>query len=226
MTLRPEQLQQELKKLRRERSQEQAAERVSVKALSMYASEDLLDVLMSMRNELLSLGLESPSVGFFFVQEEQNIQIYMSFENPRKHGLTWTSELLQEVDSETVMFHWDAEADESWEEDLRGWRSGEMWSPVRTSDEDEEEMRQFHEKLDMDGVMPFVGSGGRVVNVPFTHGWIAIRHREIVEEPLAMAEGLTDALSLAYLRARDFLRLEDRNEQLEQALQEIGAAQN
>jgi len=64
------------------------------------------------------------------------------------------------------------------------------------------------------------------VNVPFTHGWIAIRHREIVEEQLAMAKGLTDALSLAYLRARDFLRLEDRNEQLEQALQEIGAAQN
>ena len=150
----------------------------------------------------------------------------MSFENPRKHGLTWTSELLQEVDSETVIFHCDAEADESWEEDLRGWRSGEMWSPVRTSDEDEEEMRQFHEKLDMDGVMPSVGSGDRVVNVPFTHGWIAIRHREIVEEQLAMAKGLTDALSLAYLRARDFLRLEDRNEQLEQALQEIGAAQN
>jgi hypothetical protein len=71
MTQRPEQLQQELKKLRRERSQEQAAERVSVKALSMYASEDLLDVLMSMRNELLSLGLESLSIGFFFVQEEE-----------------------------------------------------------------------------------------------------------------------------------------------------------
>ena len=71
MTQRPEQLQQELKKLRRERSQEQAAERVRVKALSMYASEDLLDVLMSMRNELLSLGLESLSIGFFFVQEEE-----------------------------------------------------------------------------------------------------------------------------------------------------------
>ena len=71
MTQRPEQLQQELQKLRRERSREQAAERVSVKALSMYASEDLLDVLMSMRNELLSLGLESLSIGFFFVQEEE-----------------------------------------------------------------------------------------------------------------------------------------------------------
>lgn len=222
-----QQLQNELAMYQRQRLHEAAAERIRVAVLSMFSSDDLLGVLVTMWREMQVLGLESPAVGYFFVREAKvQISSYMAFENPTKHGVSWSSSAVREVDAETVVARWDVPIDPSWDDDLDQWRAGEVWSTIRSPEQDEAVTRQFHTDFGLSGTLPFIGEVGTVTNVPFKHGWIALRHRGIDEEHLAVARQLIEPLSLGYLRSLDFTRLEDQNQRLAEALEQLSAAQS
>jgi len=224
-----EQLQIELENLLQQRKQEQAVERIRAEVLSMRSSADLLPVITVMFRELSQLDIESPGCGFFFVDEDKNsILWYSALENPRKHGISWTSPDLREIDETTAVATVEAAIAEDWQEDLEHWRKGELWSVMRSAEEDLAVMRPFQERIGLSRPLPFFGGDGWVItNVPFAYGWVGIRYRGTAPDPTVKAkiEKFTEALSLGYLRNLDFLRLEEQNRALETALDQLKEAQ-
>ena len=72
-----------------------------------------------MWQEMLKLGVESPACAFFFVDEEEDrIFMYMAMDNPRQHGISWTSSDLQEIDEKTTVSGLDVPIGQDWDEDL------------------------------------------------------------------------------------------------------------
>jgi len=63
--------------------------------------------------------------------------------------------------------------------------------------------------------------GRMVTTVPFAHGTVRFREWTYFEEHVAIFQVLTQALSLGYLRFLDFHRVEEKNQALEEANQQI-----
>jgi len=61
--------------------------------------------------------------------------------------------------------------------------------------------------------------------LPFEHGWVSVRHKELNDEDMSLLHDMTSALSHGYLRYLDFERLESQNQALEQALADLSATQ-
>ena len=143
---RVDELSANMAEFRHQRAVEMAAEHIRVEALSMYASDDLLHVVVMMWRELSGLGIETPACAFFFVDEKGNrIVSYVALENPRKHGISWTSPDVREIDEDSAVSVWTVPITSDWEGDLARWRAGNLWSGVRNRENDEAETRQFHE---------------------------------------------------------------------------------
>lgn len=227
MTTSIEQLQQELDRLKRQRAREQAVERIRIAALSMRSQEDLLSVVLVVHREFSLLDLESPGLGFFFVDEERGrILWYSALVNPRQYGISWTSPNIVEIDEQVVVIPMVIPIAEDWDEDLKLWRKGDIWTVTRTAEEDREEMAYFHDLMGFSDQLPFVGDGGWIVtNVPFEHGWVGFRHKPTDSETAVRVKEFADTLSLAYLRNLDFVKLEEQNHALEDALRQLREAQ-
>ncbi len=74
--------------------------------------------------------------GFFFVDEDKGcILWYTALENPRQHGISWTSPDLKEIDETTAIFVIEVPIAADWEEDLAHWREGKTWFVVRSAAE-------------------------------------------------------------------------------------------
>ena len=212
-----EQLQIELERLWQERTWEKAAESIRSEVLFMRSSGDLMKVSLKMYQELLNLGIETPACAFFFVnEEEQRIILYVAFPNPRKHGISWTSPDMQEVDEQTATAKMDVPITSDWEEDLEHWRQGEVWNVTRSMEEDVAVLQPFHDYFGLDGRLPAVGPDWIVNNVPFKYGWVSVRYREDPDEYTPMVVALTEALALGYRRYLDFKHLEENVRLLEQ----------
>ncbi|MBT3606367.1 MAG: hypothetical protein HN521_25130 [Candidatus Latescibacteria bacterium] len=122
----------------------------------------------------------------------------------------------------------DSQWTDDWEDDLKRWREGKIWTVVRSEEEDLAEMQPFQERMGFDRPLPyFEGDGWAITNVPFEYGWVGIRYRGTDSEPIARAkvEEFTEALSLGYLRNLDFQRLEEQNKDLEAALTQLKETQ-
>lgn len=225
-----EELQVELVALRQQRDQEQAVERIRAEVLSMRSSEDLIRVIVVVYRELSRLKVESPGCGFFFVDEDKGrIQWYSALQNPRKYGISWTSSELQEIDETIAASATELPIEDDWQEDLDYWRAGEDWSVTRNEEEDQAVMRPYQERLGFDRPLPFFdGEGWVITNVPFQYGWVGIRYRGTAVDPVVSAKTreFTEALSLGYLRNRDFQRLEEQNQALESALNQLKETQS
>ena len=61
--------------------------------------------------------------------------------------------------------------------------------------------------------------------LPFEHGRVSIRHKDLAEEGMALLHGMTIALSYGYLRYLDFARLSSQNTELQQALADLSTTQ-
>ena len=219
-------LESELARERVRVGREKAVERLRAEVFSMRDTDGLLDVVLLMFQESRDLGVSTSATGFFFVSEEaQRIVWYSAMENPRKFGLTWTAPELREVSEEVAVFELELPLDESWNEDLQRWRAGEVWSETRTKEENEAAMREFHERCGMSDPLPFATADYEMTALPFEHGWVAVRHKELTEDHVALLADMTSALSLGYLRYLDFHRLESQNLALEQALVDLRETQ-
>jgi hypothetical protein len=168
-----EQLQIELAHLRQERAWEKAAESIRSEVLFMRSSDDLMKVSLKMYQELWNLGIETPACAFFFVNEEkQRIILYVAFPNPRKHGISWTSSDMREIDEHTATAQMDVPITADWEEDLELWRQGEVWYVTRSKEEDVATLQPFHDYFGLDGQLPDIGPEWIINNVPFKYGWV------------------------------------------------------
>ncbi len=222
-----EQLQIELDQLQQERAWEKAAESIRSEVLLMRSSGHLMNVSLKMYQELWNLGIETPACAFFFVNEEQQrIILYVAFPNPRKHGLSWTSPDMVEIDEQTATAKMDVPITSDWEEDLEYWRQGKVWYVSRSYEEDAEVLRPFHEYFGLSGRLPAIGPEWITNNVPFRYGWVSVRYREHPDEYSPLVVALTEALALGYRRYLDFQRVEEQNKELEGNLRLIRETQN
>ena len=196
--------------------------------LPMRQSDDLLNVVVSMFQEMQRIGVETPVCAFLFVNEEaKQADTYSAFVHPHKSGMSWTSSALVEINEEIVVGIHRYPLDPDWDEDLQRWRKGQMWSVTRSLQEDLAETQEIREMHGFDKPWPYLGPEWPITSVPFEYGWVSVRHRPFpLEELKLIIQDLTEALSLGYVRYLDFQHLEQQNRVLQETLHQLKETQN
>ena len=213
-------LQVELDRQRTGFEHEKAVARVRAQVLSMRSAKGLMDVAALMFQQIRDLGVQTFATAFYFVDEDtETIVWYAALVNPRKFDISWTSGLV-ELSEEVALMALEIPIDPSWNEDLARWRAGEVWSEIRTQEQDATDLQDLYERTGMDKPMPNLGDH-TTTSVPFQYGWVGVRHGDISPQDLTLFRELTGALSLGYVRYLDFRALESQNEALENALVDL-----
>ena len=191
----------------------------------MRDASGLRDVALLLYLQGLEFGIDMSAMGFFFVNEEtQQIVWYAALENPKKYGITWKSGL-EEYNEDIVVMALELPLDDSWDEDVERWRAGKVETVVRTTEENAAAMKDFYDTCGLSSPMPFSSEEWAMSVLPFEHGWVSIRHKDLAEGDMALLHGMTIALSYGYLRYLDFARLSSQNTELQQALADLSATQ-
>ena len=217
------QLIEELEELRGQTHQDpfaarlaEAVERVRAKAVSMRRSEDLPSLVGLMFEEVQRLGVDvaCPSVVYLDPESDQ-CTYYNGHQNLRQIGITWTSpDIVEYSDSIAVAVlrytyrDWlEMEAGQRWQEKM-------PW-PDRIF-VDEETNRSTVEAYGLSG-HPVEWDNREVsrANVPFENGLLILAVWGEDPRLMPVAEALTDALCLGYVRFLDLVRLEEQNRKLE-----------
>jgi signal transduction histidine kinase len=207
----------ELEEMRQQRDVEKATKRVREAVLAMRRDEDLLQVAVTMYREMRRLGVETPGVSFLLIDEEnQRCWWCVVGENPLQYGISATWHDLVEIDEELFALPYQEAPSFLSSDFLDRWRAGQVW----TYEETEQEFRQRAEFLGVALPLPY-RTGQMVTTVPFAHGAVRFREWTYSEEHVAIFQVLTQALSLGYLRFLDFHRVEEKNQALEEANQQI-----
>ena len=214
-------LQAELDRQRVGFEHEKVVARVRAEVLSMRSAEGLMDVAALMFQQIRDLGIQTHATAFYFVNEDtETIVWYAALVNPRQFDISWTSGLI-ELSEEVALMALEMPIDQSWDEDLARWRAGEVWSEIRTQEQDDTELQDLYERTGMDKPIPLLGDHTTTTSVPFQYGWVGVRHGDISPRDVALFEDLTDALSLGYVRYLDFQELESQNQALVTALADL-----
>jgi signal transduction histidine kinase/CheY-like chemotaxis protein len=197
----------------------------------MRSGDDLAKVVAVVWRELRTLGVDTPSCTFQFVdQDTDRLRHYGAMANPKKDGISWTSPSLFALDDDTVAFAKEWSLAEfsgaiGWRYgDFVGrWRSGEPWSITIEDADLEREAAVGAEEFGLDRPWHNPPETRVVTNVPFEYGTVGFREREYSAEHVAIVRQLTEALSLGYLRFLEFQRLEEQSRHLrsEQALERV-----
>ncbi len=220
-----DQLQTELASERKRFARERAIERLRTEVLSMRDTAGLRDVALLIFMQALEFGLHVSAMGFFFVIEEtKKIVWYSALENPKKYGITWTS-VLEEYNEDIAVFSLEGPLDESWDEDIARWRAGKIQTVIRTAEENSAALKDLYETCGFSAPMPFSSEEWVMSVLPFEHGWVSVRHKELSDDDMSLLHDMTMALSYGYLRYLDFARLTTQNVELQQALEELSATQ-
>ena len=206
----------ELEEMRQQRSLEKTCECIHEEVLVMRYSDDLMTVVAVMFEEVQRLGIEvaCPTVCFLNPQADQCFH-YNGMQNPGQLGISWTSPDLVAYNEEIAAEVFRGSYRE-WLEDEAGqcWQQGTPW--VERFFLDEEWIRPSTEALGFSR-FPHEWLIREVtrVNVPFEHGLLKLAVWEDHPELMAVAQALTGALSLGYVRFLNLLRLEEQTESLQ-----------
>jgi len=229
----------ELDALRRERIVEQALERVRAEALSMQATDDLVNVVAVLYQEMAQLDIEAPWCAIFFIDEEADSVmmfnaitsswVYIATDYVPPEGVFYNQNMFAFKYSEIPFSEWHGVA----HEDLRErWHKGERWTQPHRGQVDhlkniwtrvgiavheppaESLFESFSEKLVKDYT---------IINVPFEHGIVSLAQEQHRPEDEPVVQALTEALSLGFVRFLDFQKLEEqvRQAQIEAALERV-----
>ena len=195
----------------------QAVEQVRAKAMSMRHSEDLLSLVGVMFEEVQRLGLDSacPTV-VFLNQEADDCAFYNSFQNPAQLGISWTSPDVVAYSDEIVTHVGGRQSYSEWlrGEAGRGWQKGTAW--VDRFFIPEEHARETAESLGLSRpVLEWTTREVLRASVPFEHGLLKLAVWGDEPHLMEVAQALTGALSLGYVRFLDLVHLEEQNRQLE-----------
>ena len=62
-----------------------------------------------------------------------------------------------DFDEDTTVTVWETPVTPDWDEDLANWRAGKAWSISRSREEDEAEVRLFHEAIRLGSLLSIFG---------------------------------------------------------------------
>ena len=201
-------------------SVERAAGRIREKVLAMRRTEDLRNVVAALFQELVALGIETPSCNINFFDEEICLtRGYSALEDPRQYGISWMPPNGRELAPGVVGGYIEESLAEWPQHIIEEWRAGRVVSDTRIMKEDNFTKKRLEENPDLERYPGFTGTW-IVTNVPFTHGIVGFCERIHREEHIPIVQALTDALSLGYARFSDFKRIEEAQQQLIDELEE------
>jgi len=217
----------ELEEMRQQRSIDEACERIREEVLLMRSGDDLMKVNAVLYHEMIRLGVETKACGIYFIDEREDRWMgYTAFENPRLHGISWTSSDLRELDSGIVVGTWEHSVSTA-PEQLEAWRQGQAWSQPRNPESAREIGQLVKEQYGLSRVLPFHAPelGMFDTQVSFQYGIIWMLSPEASEAYVSIAQGFAAPLSLAYTRYLDLQAAEERNRQLalERAVERVRA---
>jgi len=219
----------ELAELRQQLAVKQAAERIWQEVLAMRESEDIVEVVAVMWQEMKSLMVKTPIISIHFIDEASGqMTLYSTTKNPQQEfGFTLNSPNQVKVHQDFVVikanmsiataanFHAIDKA-----KYIRSWKEGKIFSFRKFQDEEalihlldqfyslkKEELSSRRGKAWLSELL------GEWFHywIPFKFGVVSIREKQPNEYDLSIVQELTDALSFSYLRFRDFQQLEEEN---------------
>ena len=191
---------------------ERAVEHIRAKVASMRSGDDLVHVVALMRWEMVRLGIDTHIAGIGFVDEETQLwRWYNVVDGFRRYGMRPADVLPSNVsivdDDHVHVSDWIEDADK-----MPIWQSGQPHTYTRDTHGDGSWFRNqmgFSELTEEFGAWVCERDVQYNTDVPFEHGIVAFA---VLEEPqdvhVAIVRELTAALSLGYLRFRDFRQLE------------------
>jgi signal transduction histidine kinase/CheY-like chemotaxis protein/HAMP domain-containing protein len=195
---------------------EAAAERVRAEAMSMRTSDDMKNVVGTVYQELLGLGVEVEWCNIYFTDEESGQVVnYGALDNPRKLGVERMAPHIAEISEDLIVFSEPIGRFEEW------WGKELVHSGKAGSGRFSVDDNMFEEmSKDLDPVTP--GLEGLIrgehvqINVPFDHGLVCLiqKPRQSQDGDADIVQEFTQAISLGFLRFQDFQRLEEQNRRL------------
>jgi serine phosphatase RsbU (regulator of sigma subunit) len=233
-----EQLLAELVELRQQLVVKQAAERVWQEVLAMRESEDIVEVVAVMWQEMKTLMVKTPIISIHFIDEVSGQMIlYSTTKNPQQDlGLTIDSPKIVKIDPEFTVIKVNMSIDTAASfhsidraEYIRNWKEDKVFSFRKF--QDEESMINILEQSYSIKREVFNSERGKAwLNellgewyhywIPFEFGVVSIREKQPNEYDLGIVQELTDALSFSYLRFIEFQKLEEENTRQAKELEE------
>ena len=214
------QLTEELEELRSQLALERAGNRIREQALVMRASDDLRQVVVTMLQEMIGLGVQSPQCSFLFVDEEAGlVRGYNAMKHPRQYGVSWLPPNAKEMAGDMVVGS-RAEPLSLYPADfIEAWHAGTSVSAHTEHTEDSSFVQELRTECPDVVRIPSFSGGWTVTNVPFSHGMVGYREREYAEEHVAVVRALAEALSVGYVRFLDFQKIDEAQRQLLEELE-------
>ncbi|MDA0350166.1 MAG: SpoIIE family protein phosphatase [Verrucomicrobia bacterium] len=192
-----------------------AVERVRAVVMAMRTSDDLLNVIGTMHQELRALGILSMVTAIYLLDSQTKRQInYRAIENPRKYGISWKP-TITEFNEDIVVRKGVTEVYEQF------WKNKEpsvFPYPIN--------VERLTQNLKIWGFVGDIDSWGRsfegvsfMVRIPFQQGVITIDLPNENPDCITIGLELSHALSLGFTRFLDLQKAEEAQSQLINELQ-------
>ena len=210
---------------------QRAAEHLRAEALAMRSTDDLKKLAVTLHEEMIGLGIETPGCDLSFMDEAQGrIVSYLTSTQPLYLYLfpdeidpAWPSRVVKtgpmsmarDMPGSGRVKCWREQQVDTFEEE----------STVETINFQSTQLAGYKGTITED--TPYIESQlgkWHLTNVPFEHGLVGFSVRQYNPEHTDIVGNLTAALSLGYLRFLDFQQLEEQNSALETARDQAEAA--
>jgi len=206
----------ELQEKSKETSRQAAADRIRAEISSMRNIRDLQLITPLIWNELHVLGVPFSRCGTFIVdEEEETVQMHLS--NPDGDALAATTLTFNDMD-------YIGEA-------LQHWRNKTIFTTQWNAERLKNWTQMLEERGLIDSTDNYLKSAAPLESlhlhfVPFKQGTLYVgSSQSLGSDELKNVEELAEAFSVAYARYEDFRQLEQKNNELLKALQNLEAAQ-
>ncbi|TVR15826.1 MAG: hypothetical protein EA391_09800, partial [Balneolaceae bacterium] len=207
----------ELQEKSKEITRQAAADRVRAEISSMRNIRDLQKITPLIWKELHVLGVPFSRCGTFIIDEEAEM-VQMHLSNPDGKALAATTLTFSDMD-------YIGEA-------LQHWRNGTIFTVQWNAERLTNWARMLAERGLIDSTDTYLNSATPIESlhlhfVPFKQGMLYVGSSEpLGSDELKNIEELAEAFSVAYARYEDFTQLEEKNNELLTALQNLEAAQD
>jgi len=199
-----------------------AVERVRAEATSMRQGNDLRNVIGIVMSELIALGVDTELCLIQFPDlENERVRFYGAVINGKKRGISWTasSPRFIEINEEVVV---EGPLENLLDDHISmKWKKGETYWTSDFTENMQNIGEYLGKQLNVDGSWPFSKRECIRVDVRFEYGWIGVCVPEFNERLVGIVQEFCRALGLGYLRFLDFQRLEEQNQTLAEANQQI-----
>ena len=206
---------------------ERAVERVRAEAQAMRSGDDLCRVVGVVHRELIALGYDETRltlINYFDADvDPDNAHMYFAFRNPRLQGYTWGSPAVIELGEDIAVGSWTYGNEEGSFADIATLGEERYENSPESMRHHAREIYDRFQIEDVEGLIDAeIHNRTHFTGISFSHGSIASRGASYLsDEQVAVVRAFCDALSLGFVRFRDFQQLEQATHNKSQFLRRM-----